>query len=185
MPAIILKVLHRVVRFRTGTGASDRLLWVMHHLIVDGVSWRILKEDLTTALTQLGANASLKLPNRTCSYQSWAESLKDYAHSERIQRDAELWIEQLKIPITPLPQDFNPPAVDNSLASTAVVIQSWNKTLTEKLLNRANACYHTQINDLLITALTVTLKDWGRDVPPQNEDADNAICFEMAYRGGF
>ena len=61
--------------------------------------------------------------------------------------------------------------------------QGWDKTLTEQLLNRANSCYHTQINDLLLTALVLALCEWQREVTGQSEDGKQAIRFDVEGHG--
>jgi aryl carrier-like protein len=70
----------RVVLFEVG-GAPYRLLVVIHHLVVDGVSWRVLLEDLQTSCEQLGRGEGVRLPRKTTSFQRWAEKLGEYARS--------------------------------------------------------------------------------------------------------
>src|SRR5699024_4596322 len=64
---------------------GDRLFWVIHHLAVDGVSWRILMEDLKNAYLQLQEGGEITLPPKTSSYKDWAYNLKEYAYSSYIQ----------------------------------------------------------------------------------------------------
>src|SRR4051794_36370918 len=58
--------------FRLGE-AGDRLLLTAHHLVVDGVSWRVLLEDLAAAL------GGLELPAKTTSWKRWAELLDSFS----------------------------------------------------------------------------------------------------------
>ncbi|MDN5753805.1 MAG: amino acid adenylation domain-containing protein, partial [Nitrosospira sp.] len=60
---------------------AQRLLLVIHHLVVDGVSWRILLEDLQSAYHNRGSGALVALPDKTSSYQAWAQRLQGYVHS--------------------------------------------------------------------------------------------------------
>ncbi|MDF5813224.1 condensation domain-containing protein [Pseudomonas aeruginosa] len=55
---------------------SQRLLLVIHHLVVDGVSWRILFEDLQTAYRQLLVGQAVELPAKTSAFRDWAERLR-------------------------------------------------------------------------------------------------------------
>ncbi len=71
----------RVVYFQMGLNQPARLLIVIHHLVVDGVSWRILLEDLTTAYQQLRKGHMPHLPAKTTSFQQWAQRLTEYAQS--------------------------------------------------------------------------------------------------------
>ncbi|MFM6812189.1 MAG: condensation domain-containing protein, partial [Dolichospermum sp.] len=57
----------RVVLFNLGQEKSSRLLLIIQHLVVDGVSWRILLDDLVTAYCQLEQGESIKLPAKTTS----------------------------------------------------------------------------------------------------------------------
>src|SRR5262249_19999251 len=66
--------LWRVVYIDGGHDDSSRLLFVVHHLAVDGVSWRPLLEDLETAYRQLRDNQPLTLPPRSASFKAWAVS---------------------------------------------------------------------------------------------------------------
>ena len=61
-----------------------RLLWVVHHLVVDGVSWRILMADLQQAYAQASTGRTIELPLKTTSFQQWATRLTKYARGNRI-----------------------------------------------------------------------------------------------------
>ena len=67
----------KAVLFRQDAG--DALLVAIHHLVVDGVSWRILLEDLETAYRQLSAGERVALPAKTHSFKQWADALRKYA----------------------------------------------------------------------------------------------------------
>ena len=69
----------RSVLYRMGHDEPDRLLLVIHHLVVDGVSWRILIEDFATAYGQLSRRQTVRLPEKTTSFRYWAERLQEYA----------------------------------------------------------------------------------------------------------
>jgi len=62
-------------------GQTGRLLIVVHHFAVDGLSWRILLEDLTAAYGQLQRGESIVLPPRTLSFRGWAHRLQAWADS--------------------------------------------------------------------------------------------------------
>ena len=57
----------KVVLFEVGEQGAQRLLIVGHHLAVDGVSWRILLQDLGTVYEQLEAGTAVQLPGKTSS----------------------------------------------------------------------------------------------------------------------
>ena len=67
----------RAAYFRLAPGEA-RLLLVIHHLAVDGVSCRILLEDLRTAYMQLAAGGAIVLPAKTTAFKRWAERLLEH-----------------------------------------------------------------------------------------------------------
>ncbi|MEO1801928.1 MAG: amino acid adenylation domain-containing protein, partial [Cyanobacteria bacterium J06629_2] len=68
----ISEVLIRVAYFNLGKGKTNRLLIIIHHLLIDGISWRILLEDLQTAYQQALNSRTIQLPSKTNSYQQWS-----------------------------------------------------------------------------------------------------------------
>jgi amino acid adenylation domain-containing protein/non-ribosomal peptide synthase protein (TIGR01720 family) len=96
--------LMRVALFNLGD--SQRLLIVIHHLVVDGVSWRILLEDLQTAYEQLSRGDAIALPSKTTSFKHWAEKLRDYAHSEAVGQEQDYWLAQAQTSVPRLPVDY-------------------------------------------------------------------------------
>jgi amino acid adenylation domain-containing protein/non-ribosomal peptide synthase protein (TIGR01720 family) len=155
--------LWRVAQFDCGARGA-RLLIAVHHLIVDGVSWRILVEDLD-ALYRREAGAApgtgVSLPATTSSFLAWAHHL--HGEATATFRDERGYWQQLAATGTqPLPEDFNHGA--NTEASTADVTIALESPDTLALLQRAPAAYNTQINDLLLTALARAFSQWtGRD----------------------
>jgi hypothetical protein len=73
--------LWKVVRIKETHKREDRLLWVIHHLAVDGISWRVLLEDLEMALKQLSQGQEICLPLKTSSLPLWSERLNQYVSS--------------------------------------------------------------------------------------------------------
>ena len=71
----------RVALFDLGAHTSGRLLIVIHHLVVDAVSWRMLLEDLDAVYQQLSQARDVHLPSKTTSFKYWAERLTEYAQS--------------------------------------------------------------------------------------------------------
>ncbi|MEO7020993.1 MAG: amino acid adenylation domain-containing protein, partial [Ktedonobacteraceae bacterium] len=139
-------------------GQSQRLLLVVHHLVVDGISWRILLEDLHTAYQQASNGASLVLPAKTTSFQHWAERLREYAQSADVREERPYWQRVAKVPVAPLPIDWQ--RGENTVASARTVSVALTTTETQALLQQVPAAYHTQINDLLLTALVQTIAEW-------------------------
>ncbi|MDN4080661.1 amino acid adenylation domain-containing protein [Paenibacillus polymyxa] len=153
--------LMRLGLFRCPDG--DHLLVAIHHLVVDGVSWRILFEDLATAYEQASKGEQvIQLPHKTDSFQTWAEKLHAYANSPAMESERVYWEELAKVELAPLPQDYghnehDKPLIGDSESVTAL----WTNAETEQLLKQANRAYRTEINDLLLTAVGMALQAWS------------------------
>ncbi|NUT84712.1 amino acid adenylation domain-containing protein, partial [Pseudomonas brassicacearum] len=137
---------------------SQRLLLVIHHLVVDGVSWRILFEDLQSAYRQLSSDQALQLPPKTTSARAWAEHLQGYAGSTPLQEELAYWQAQLDGVDGQLPMDNPQGGQQNRLALT--VRSRLDASLTRQLLQDAPKAYRTQVNDLLLTALARVMVRW-------------------------
>lgn len=146
--------------FRGSDG--DHLLLVIHHLVIDGVSWRILFEDLTTGYKQALEGKEIVFPEKTDSYQTYAKQLTDYATSQQLLREIDYWTEREKTIVKPLPKDAVVPA--NLLKDTDVIDIRLTKQETEHLLTTVNKPYTTDTNDILLAALGLALHKWtGND----------------------
>ena len=138
--------------------ASQRLLLVIHHLVVDGVSWRILLEDLQTAYTQRQSGQAIVLPAKTSSTQAWAKCLQAHAQSPALQEELRFWQTQLQGTDAGLPCDNPQGGLNNALAIS--VTTHLDQSFTRRLLQEAPAAYRTQVNDLLLTALSRVITRW-------------------------
>ncbi|MBK4996151.1 non-ribosomal peptide synthetase [Pseudomonas sp. S37] len=137
---------------------SQRLLLAIHHLVVDGVSWRVLLEDLQTAYSQVHAGQPLELPARTSSTQAWADHLQAYARSESLQAQLAYWQAQLGQVEADLPCDN--PAGSLHARHVGSARTRLDPASTRQLLQQAPAAYRTQVNDLLLTALARVIARW-------------------------
>jgi non-ribosomal peptide synthase protein (TIGR01720 family) len=138
------------------------LLLVIHHFAIDGVSWRILIEDLI-ALTQPVAQA---LPTRTQSLLAWGEALQGQARTGARRVEQDLWLSQLE-GAQSLPLDRPVTPAQNTQARAAHATGSLDAVRTQQLL-RAPGVYHARIDDVLLAALGLALRDWSRTVYQQD-----------------
>jgi len=148
----------RVALFALGTDKPSRLLIVIHHLAVDGVSWRILLEDLETAYQQVSRGEKIQLRPKTTSFKHWAEKLSAYAQSDTAKQELNYWQSISRKHITRLPVDYVLGA--NTVASTRIVSVSLSAEDTRTLLQEIPKAYKTQINDILLTALVQAFSKW-------------------------
>ncbi|KZE78885.1 non-ribosomal peptide synthetase [Paenibacillus elgii] len=145
--------------FRCADG--DHLLIVIHHLVVDGVSWRILFEDLASAYEQAVQGETIRLPHKTDSFRLWAEQLSLYADGPAMERERAYWRQIAQAGYEPLPKDETPDRHDRPLlAESEAVTAVWTEQETEQLLKQAHRAYNTEVNDLLLTAVGMAVHRW-------------------------
>ncbi|MGB8193181.1 MAG: amino acid adenylation domain-containing protein [Chitinophagaceae bacterium] len=127
---------------------NDRLLLVAHHLVVDGVSWRILLEDISALYEQSLNGQAFDLPPKTDSFKLWAQQLHEYAKSDDCRIERNYWIansiqknELLPLALTGLPEETRREAFELSTQQT------------QYLLTRVNHAYRTEVNDILLASL--------------------------------
>jgi amino acid adenylation domain-containing protein/non-ribosomal peptide synthase protein (TIGR01720 family) len=150
----------RVAWFNLGIDRSSQLLLVIHHLVIDGISWRILLEDLATAYQQLSSGEVIKLPPKTTDWQQWANRLQAYSNSATIASEIDYWLAQFAEDLPPLPIDYPLAQSANTLSSTNSITLYLNQDETRSLLQDVPAAYNTQINDILLTALVQSWSQW-------------------------
>jgi fengycin family lipopeptide synthetase A len=139
-------------------GKTDAVLLVSHHLVVDGVSWRILLEDFACAYQQCRDGEAISLPLKTDSFQRYAKALHASATSGAWRVQAAYWSGVVHAPTAPLPCDIA--SDDARVADSATQVASLSAEETESLLTGVHHAYNTAINDLLLTALGLALREW-------------------------
>ncbi len=151
--------LWRMTLFELGADRPQRLLIAIHHLAVDGVSWRVLLEDLGRLYAQAAAREPLRLPAKTSSLQQWAQRLQQYADSDGLRAELDYW--QGVVRTGPAAFRMDDPQGDNTAGSAQTVSITFSREKTEELLRQVPAAYQTQINDVLLTALLQAYAAWS------------------------
>ena len=136
---------------------NDKLFITIHHLAVDGVSWRIILEDLFSAYEAIENGREVIMPNKTASLKDWYEKLLSIKDNKKLIFEKEFWKKYTDFRFE-LPKDAD--TGDWSIASRSFVKGYLDKEKTEKLLNDANKAYNTSVEDLLVTALANTVNEW-------------------------
>ncbi|MBV9792065.1 MAG: alpha/beta fold hydrolase [Chloroflexi bacterium] len=149
----------RLAIIRYDGDQRDALLFVAHHLAVDGLSWRILLEDLELAYRQIQRGESPQLPPKTTDLISWGQAIQAHATSDEVTAELSYWQSLAALPVSPLPTDG--PGEENDVASAEVISISLDSTATEALLSRLPAAYAAHTDELLITALAWALQQWS------------------------
>ncbi|WP_276736404.1 surfactin non-ribosomal peptide synthetase SrfAA [Bacillus sp. (in: firmicutes)] len=142
---------------------GDHLLLAIHHLVVDGVSWRILLEDFAAVYTQLEQDNEPVLPQKTHSFAEYAERLQDFANSKAFLKEKEYWrqLEEQTV-AAKLPKDRE--SGDQRMKHTKTIEFSLTAEETEQLTTKVHEAYHTEMNDILLTAFGLAMKEWtGQD----------------------
>ncbi|CAM2005621.1 non-ribosomal peptide synthetase [Acanthopleuribacter pedis] len=140
------------VALRRGA-AGDHLLLVCHHLVIDGVSWRLLLHDLVAALQ----NPTAPLPPLTASPQArWVAAARRWVGTEKARDTAARWRAQLP---TEAPSFPNPPT-SNRIGDSARVQRRLTAAQTQQLLHQSGAAYNTNIQELLVAAMVTALREW-------------------------
>jgi non-ribosomal peptide synthase protein (TIGR01720 family) len=148
----------KLAYFDFGEARGGRLVVVVHHLAVDVVSWRILVEDLTSAIEQARSGRRVELPARTTSLKQWSSHLMSLAHSPAVEDELGYWLRLEERGARPLPHDHD--TGHARAGSVDAVAAALTREETRALLTDAPRAYNTQINDLLLAALAQAFTRW-------------------------
>ncbi|WP_269770245.1 non-ribosomal peptide synthetase [Cystobacter fuscus] len=148
----------KAVLFLRGHGRTGRLLLVIHHLGVDGVSWRTLLEDLEKVYAQLERGEEAAPGAKTTSFKAWAERLEAYAKTPEVQAQLGYWEEQGREPVAGLPVDKAGGA--NTVASEDRVMVGLEEEETRTLLQEVPGAYGVRLDEVLLAALAEALGRW-------------------------
>nr|WP_260232358.1 non-ribosomal peptide synthetase [Chryseobacterium lactis] len=137
---------------------SSRIFFALHHLIIDAVSWRIITEDLKNMYRSVenGEIENIRSHSKGSSYRQWVNAVKSYKSEDKESREKEIAYWNA---ITDIVEE------NNSLLTSLSGSESHHghfildKETTEKLIRKTHHVYQTQINDLLLSALSSALTD--------------------------
>ncbi|WP_062216585.1 non-ribosomal peptide synthetase [Streptomyces sp. NBRC 109706] len=148
----------RLLWFDAGPDRSGRLLIIAHHLVVDGVSWRILTGDLAAAWN-VGDGSALE-PVRT-SYRRWAEYIATLAHDRSVAAELPTWRKVLAGP-DPLLGDRPLDQSRDVLSTSRQLVAELPAEATLPLLTTLPTAFSCGVNDVLLSAFAAALADWRR-----------------------
>ncbi|MER0465970.1 amino acid adenylation domain-containing protein, partial [Bacillus cabrialesii subsp. cabrialesii] len=143
--------------FRTTDG--DFLFLTAHHFVVDGISWRVLLEDLALGYRQAAGGEDIKLPPKTSSFKAYAKKLSDYAGSQQLIKQLKYWreTEEYQTEALPFDQIIGPIANERKRSTISFTL---NDKETAALLKDANSAYNTDTQDLLLASVIHALRHW-------------------------
>ncbi|MFI6442941.1 amino acid adenylation domain-containing protein [Streptomyces sp. NPDC050759] len=134
-------------------GAPDALVLVIHHIVVDVVSWGILLDDLATAYRSLSASEAVQLPETT-AWRVWTGKLLDHAADPGPVAELDLWKRQLVS--CPLPTT----AATGGQSAAETVTAALDADATDLLLRRLPQACGAHLNEALLAALGTVLCEW-------------------------
>ncbi|MEU7103947.1 amino acid adenylation domain-containing protein [Streptomyces sp. NPDC046215] len=140
-----------------GPAEPGELTLTVHHLSVDGVSWRIFQEDLRTAWEAVRHGRTPRLQPTGTSFPQWSKALVQYAHHPSVLGDFSRW--------QAVPED--PPVAGRALDGAVDTEDTRRRhslslpgTLTARLMTDATAAFDCSVHELLLTAFALAAADW-------------------------
>jgi natural product biosynthesis luciferase-like monooxygenase protein/non-ribosomal peptide synthase protein (TIGR01720 family) len=140
-----------------GPGAVSNLFLVVHHLVIDGVSWRVLLADFQEAVRQLQAGQRVTLPPKTGSVRQWADALEALAASDALAAEVPIW-SAMSAPAAVLPRDMSDGA--NTVRAVRNELVTLTREETQALIQELPSRGVGQVQDLLVAALVDALAGW-------------------------
>ncbi|KMJ57659.1 hypothetical protein AB685_16865, partial [Bacillus sp. LL01] len=152
-------LLHAIL-FHTKT--KDYLMICVHHLAVDGVSWRILVVDIFTVYNQLAADKNVALPKKTASYAEWVESLKEFGQSHYIHHDEKHWKDIVYETKFTDRLFFKPITEEKYIGKKRLGVSSFEipKEKCTKMIMQYQKIFGIETNEFFITILNIALNKW-------------------------
>ncbi len=141
---------------------KDYLMLCIHHLVVDGVSWRIIVEDLNEVYSQCSQDKKINMPLKSMSYLNWVETLYEYSNSSILLQERNFWEKQCyKANLVDTKKQY----VQTGEIGYDQITYTFSKEDFKNMLGTFNTIYNAQINDVLLTALCLSVRKWGdRDI---------------------
>ncbi|BBZ39434.1 hypothetical protein MCNS_24970 [Mycobacterium conspicuum] len=135
---------------------TAQLALTVHHLAVDGVSWRILLGDLATAWAQHSCALPVELPPAGTSFQRWASLLEEYAHDPAVLEQADRWRQVLAAP--PVLPALSP--VMDTFSTAGEASMTLDVETTRALLGAVPAAFHAGVQDILLIAFALACAEF-------------------------
>jgi amino acid adenylation domain-containing protein/non-ribosomal peptide synthase protein (TIGR01720 family) len=147
----------RAVHYALGRGHAGRVLLVVHHLVIDGVSWRLLREDLETAYAAAKRGDEPSYPEKSASMHTWSARVDAYARASEVEASLAHWRAVGDVRATSLPADAT-----TTESRVERVVASLGEAETRALLQDVPKTFRTQINDVLLSGLARALQQETR-----------------------
>jgi non-ribosomal peptide synthase protein (TIGR01720 family) len=145
----------RVGHFETPD--ETRVLIAIHHLAVDGVSWRVLLEELQAAYEQAERDEPIALTAPSMSWQAWVRAIHQYAESSERVTELAWWQTALDAPALRAGPLFPPLSAHPQPQKT--LLKKLSPDMTAALLREAPRAYRMRVDEVLLAALARAIGD--------------------------
>jgi amino acid adenylation domain-containing protein/non-ribosomal peptide synthase protein (TIGR01720 family) len=158
-------LLFRAVYFQTCENTADKLLLIIHHLIVDGVSWRVILKDLAVetqviaSLQALQKGQEISLSAHSMSFPQWTHHLHTLTENSHWEKDVAFWTKQ-QISNPDIPLDFPEGIADNKESSASQIECNFSKDETDSLLYELPRTRKVRIQEVLLAVLLSVVTEW-------------------------
>ncbi|MGF9989485.1 amino acid adenylation domain-containing protein [Bacillus mycoides] len=125
------------------------LFFCIHHLSIDGISWRILVSDFIEGYETQIEGKEIALPPKTISFKEWSQYLREYGKSEQLAKEIPYW-KEINSKIAAGKFRKKPQTKEFTLKTLVIEL---DEKYTNEILYEAGRAYNTEINDILITGL--------------------------------
>ena len=153
-------VMFQVLWLNQAETRDSQILLILHHLVVDGVSWRILVPDFMIALEAAVSGQRPAFDSRGTSFRRWSEALNADANTLRREHELPVWEEMLSNSETLLPESNLDPRQDSIATSQGLTLRL-SSNITSSLLGPVTAVFGCAVNDALLAALSLALPAWS------------------------
>ncbi len=175
-------VMLQTVWFDAGPDTPGRLLLVLHHLVVDGMSWRILIPDLAAAYAQAAAGGPVELVPVGTSFRRWSQLMTELACAPGREAELPLWTETLFGGVSlPVERPLDPGRDTMGRLQTLTLVLPAQRTAP--LLALVPAAFESTVNDALLTALALAVVDVGRRYKGSGTDGDTGVVVALEGHG--
>ncbi|TAM67778.1 non-ribosomal peptide synthase/polyketide synthase, partial [Mycobacterium sp.] len=172
--------------------STGQLVLIVHHLAVDGVSWRVLLEDLNIAWGQHHHGQPVALPAGGTSFARWASLLAEHAQAPAVVEQADAW---RQVAATPPALPAVRPELDTYETAENLSV-TLNAETTRTLLGEAPAAFHAGVNDILLVGFALAWAEFlgskvaagapiGIDVEGHGRDEDLAAGVDLSRTVGW
>jgi amino acid adenylation domain-containing protein/non-ribosomal peptide synthase protein (TIGR01720 family) len=151
--------LFRAVYFQTNENTSDKLLLIIHHLIVDGISWRVILQDLGIACNALQQQQEISLATHSVGFPQWTQHLHNLTENSTWEEEVAFWKQQ-HIAHSQIPLDFPDNIADNKESSATQIECNFSQDETDSLLYELPRTHKVRIQEVLLAVLLSVVTEW-------------------------